>query len=234
MNNDGGYISPYMATPATQEPPAGGPTPPRDASTTMSHAPYVPHDLKYSAEFEDSLINAVLEPDEHGAIRVIPDDRNEQPREGHSVRAAEISAQSLPSITEQELPLSLTDPRRIYASPIPGVKLTHPGGYLEGGPGLDPEMDTFPDDFLSNNADLNTPEELRTAVASDIEDAVQKLKQRLVARRKAKEKNEQLEKELKVLEDQHAMELRLQSRMAEEQRKKREAKEKRRRGKENS
>lgn len=36
----------------------------------------------------------------------------------------------------EELPLGLGDERRRFASGIAGVRLTHPGGRLEGGPGV--------------------------------------------------------------------------------------------------
>jgi hypothetical protein len=189
------------------------------------YASYVPHDLKYSTDFEDSLVQALLDPEAKTdiGIRVIPDESDEAPEEGVSIRARDILLPSLPNISEEELPLPLSDPRRVFASAIPGIRLTHPGGYLEGGPGLDPELDTFPDDFLNTAAALNT------AIQSDIEAQIETLKDRLRARQKAKEKNEQIEKELRALVDQHNMELKIQRRMAEEQKAKRAAKEKKKR-----
>lgn len=214
-------------------PPAAGIPPPalqRNGSSTATYASYVPHDLKYSATFEDTLMDAVLSSDSQDqGLRIVPHDSDEQAAEGQSVRAADIDFASLPQITEEELPLPLDDPRRIYASPIPGVKLTHPGGYLEGGPGLDPEMDTFPDDFFTNlYPSISAPGELDDAVKREVEKGVELLKQRLEARRQGKEKNERIEKELRTLTDQHQMELKIQSRIAEERRKKKEAKEKKR------
>jgi len=212
----------------------GGPTPPSDDQINGVYATYVPHDLKYNGDFEDSLIHAVLDSDgtANQGVRVIPDDSDEQPQDGVSVRASDISLASLPVITEDDLPLPLNDPRRIFASPVPGIKLTHPGGYLEGGPGLDPDMDTFPEDFFSRNSDVNNMAELRRAVQTEVDEKVEELKERLRARQKAKEKNEQIEKELRALVDQHYMELKIQRRMADEQRAKREAKEKRQKAKE--
>ena len=210
-------------------------TPPQE-TTSGVHAAYVPHDLKYSADFEDSLIQAVLhssrDQTEDYGIRVLPEDSAETPENGRSVRLNDISAESLPNITEEELPLPLDDKRRTFASPIPGVKLTHPGGYLEGGPGLDPDMDTFPDDFLSNNPHVSNIEQLRLAVQKEIEVSVDVLKERLRERQKAKERNEQIEKEIKTLTDQHSMELKIQKRMQEERAEKKEARERRKREKE--
>ena len=51
-------------------------------------------------------------------------------------------------------------------------------------------------------------------------------------RRAAKERNEQIEKELKALRDQHEMELKIHNRMREESERKKEAREKRRRDRE--
>lgn len=210
---------------------AVGPSPPADDNSDRAYANYVPHELKYSTDFEDSLVQTLLDPDAKtdNGIRVIPDDSDEAPEKGVSIRANDILAASLPDIQEGELPLPLNDPRRIYASAIPGIRLTHPGGYLEGGPGLDPEIDMFPKDFLSHKATIGTPSDLRTAVQAEIDTHVEALKERLRARQRAKEKNEQIEKELRALVDQHNMELKIQRRMAEEQRAKREAKEKKRR-----
>jgi hypothetical protein len=207
----------------------GRPTPPQEERPNGAFASYVPHDLKYSQDFEDSLMQLLLGPGvPQDGIRVIPDDSNERPVDGVSVRADAVSWQSLPAISEDELPLPLDDPRRIFASPIAGLKLTHPGGYLEGGPGLDPEMDTFPEDFLSNNPNAKSRARLRNAVAKEIEASMDLLRERLEARRKAKEKNEQIERELKLMSDDHSLELKIQRKMAEDLRAKKEAKEKRR------
>jgi hypothetical protein len=207
----------------------GAPTPPQEVQPQGAYASYVSHDLPYNADFDDSLVRAVLDPQPHqDGLRVIPADSTEQPVNGFSVRADAVSWQSLPIITEDELPLPLDDPRRVFASPIAGVKLTHPGGYLEGGPGLDPEMDTFPEDFLSNNPGVNSSERLRDAVDREIEASMDLLKDRLLARKRAKERNEQIEKELKLMSDDHSLELKIQRKMAEDRRIKKEAKEKRR------
>lgn len=209
--------------------PQGGPTPPQEEQPKGAYANYVPHDLKYNADFEDSLMQAVLGAEAaHDGIRVIARDSTEQPVDGVSVRASDVSLQSLPSITEDELPLPLDDPRRIFAGPVAGVKLTHPGGYFEGGPGLDPELDTYPDHFVSEHMDVRSANELRTLMRSEADANVEFLKERLKARQRAKERNEQIEKELKALMDQHGMELKIHNRLAEESQRKKEARERRR------
>lgn len=214
--------------------PNAQPTPPQEAPPPNSYASYVPHDLSYCDTFEDSLIDIVLAKSPTTAaqtgIRIIPDDSTEAPVDGISIRASDVSLQSLPSIREDELPIPLDDPRRIFASPVPGVRLTHPGGYLEGGPGLDPEIDTFPDDFLSNHPGLRNGDELRAAVAQEVDKQISLLQERMRARQRAKENNEDIERQLKALMDQHSMEMKSLQRMAEESERKKEAREKRRRG----
>lgn len=202
------------------------------ASTNVPYAPYVPHDLKYSASFEDSLIDAILGADfKQPGIRIIPDESDEDAVQGESVRYSEVDFQSLPHITEDELPLPLHDTRRIFASPISGIKLTHPGGYLEGGPGLDPEMDTFPDDFLSSRPQVTSSTQLQKALQKEINSSLELLKERVRARQKAKEKNEQIEKEIKLLKDTHDLEIKVRKKMQEDSIQKKEAKGRRRKGK---
>ncbi|KAF7186302.1 hypothetical protein HII31_12377 [Pseudocercospora fuligena] len=210
-------------------PAAGAPTPPQEEQPNGAYASYVPHDLKYDADFEDALMQPVLNglSNEDG-IRVIPEGSPDLPVEGVSVRAQDISIESLPSISEEELPLPLDDPRRKFASPVPGIKLTHPGGYLEGGPGLDPEMDTFAEDFFDRNRHVTTTEDMRAAIQREIDENKELLQERLRARQEAKEKNERIEKELKLMQEEHEMERKVNKRMAESRKAKKEAKERRR------
>lgn len=115
-------------TTAQTAPPAGAPTPPQEEQPNGAYASYVPHDLKYSADFEDAVMRVVTNPpSQNDGIRIIPEDSSEIPVEGVSVKADAISLQSLPSIAEDELPLPLDDSRRIFMSPVKGVRLTHPG-----------------------------------------------------------------------------------------------------------
>lgn len=235
-----GHDKNKMAEAMTATASGGGPTPPQEAEQqhfTHVYADYLPNDIKYSADFEDSLIDAVLNststspgPEANIGIRVIPEDSDERPISGISIRYSDISPSSLPNLTEDDLPLPLSDPRRTFASPLPGVKLTHPCGYLEGGPPLNPEMDTLPDDFLSHRPEISTADQLREAVAKEVEEQVEVLEERLRARQKARARNEQIQRELKVLTDQHDMERRIHERITEEQRRKKEARERKRRG----
>ena len=204
---------------------------PRQNSSHNGHAGYVPHDLKYSAAFEDSLIDTILNSPTNArpGLRILPEDSAEQSTPGQTIRSDQINWADLPRIEEDELPLSLTDPRRIFSSRLPGINLTHPGGYLEGGPGLDPDMDSFADDFFANQHALSTSAQLDAAVEKEVQASLALLAQRMRARREAREKNERIGRELKTLVDQHEMELKIQSKMAEDQKRKKEARERRRR-----
>ncbi|KAK4506606.1 hypothetical protein PRZ48_000338 [Zasmidium cellare] len=193
-----------------EPPPPGAPTPPQEEQPNGAYANYLPHDLKYSADFEDAVMQVVLNPPQQSdGIRIIPEESSEIPVEGISVKADAISLQSLPQILEEELPLPLDDPRRIFASRIPGIKLTHPGGYFEGGPGLDPNLDNFPEHFFGSNPSAVNSATLTTAVDKEVELHYEELHARLKERRRAKEKNEQIERELRNMREEHSMELKV-------------------------
>jgi hypothetical protein len=203
-------------------------SPPGDEATDSTYASYLPTDLPYNEDFQNEISRLLLNPDLQTSqgIRVIPDISDELPEKGVSVRAKDILPMSLPTIPKDELPLPLSDPRRIYASKIPGVKLTHPGGYFEGGPGLDPKLDTFSQDYLGRNSDVHSATDLDAAKQRDIDVELEKAKESAQKRLKAIEHNENILKQIRALEAQHDMELKLQKRMAAEQKAKREAKEK--------
>lgn len=209
-------------------------SPPGDKAADCTYASYLPTELVYSEEFQNDISRVLLNPDAQAneGIRVIPDSSEETPEEGASVRAREILPSSLPRIARDELPIPLSDPRRIYASKIPGVKLTHPGGYFEGGPGLDPKLDTFSQDYLSRNSDVRSAVDLDAATQRDIDAELEKARETAQKRLKAIEHNENIQKQIRALEAQHDMELKLQKRMAAEQKAKREAKERKKSEKE--
>nr|OQO20757.1 hypothetical protein B0A51_11106 [Rachicladosporium sp. CCFEE 5018] len=216
-----------MASPTGTASPAG-------SSSNGRYASYVPHDLPYNEAYENAIMHITLHPDPNAkkGIRVIPEGSNEQPQEGISVRAANISWESLPVIAETDLPLPLDDPRRIYASQVLGILLTRPGGYHEGGPGLDPEMDTFAEDFTSRHGEVQNAAQLRAAKDKDIKANLELLKKQMLDRQKAVEHNAKIHSQLKALTEQHELELKLLKNSAEEQRVKREARERKKRERE--
>ena len=224
-------VSHKHATTMTTHAPAGAPSPPLDDTPAKGYGSWVPHDLPYNAEFEDDLIDIILNPDHDASrgVRVIPEDEDEVPVDNHSVRFQDIDLTTLPTCNEADLPIPLSDSRRIYAHPIPGIKLTHPYGWVEGGPSLDPQLDTFADDFLLNRPDVTTVEQLRAAVNAEVTTNIARLRERLLERQKAKNRNEQILKELKTKTDQHELEKKIHERQAEETRRKKEAREARER-----
>ncbi|KAK6438507.1 hypothetical protein LTR95_005291 [Oleoguttula sp. CCFEE 5521] len=213
---------------------AAGTASPTGSSSNGRYASYVPHDLPYNEAYENAIMQITLRPDPNAkrGIRVIPEGSSEQAQEGVSVGAADIAWESLPIIAEADLPLLLDDPRRIYASQVPGILLTHPGGYHEGGPGLDPEMDTFAEDFTSRHGDVQDAVQLRAAKDKDVKANLELLKKQMLDRQKAVEHNAKIHSQLKALTEQHELELKLLKNSAEEQRVKRETREKKKRERE--
>jgi len=89
-------------------------------------------------------------------------------------------------------------------------------------------MDTFSEDFLAHHVDIRTVPELRAAIDAEIKASLEFLRERLRARRRAQMRNEQIEKDLKLMSDEHSMELKINKKLADERRAKKEAKERRR------
>lgn len=193
-----------------------------------SYAQWLPRDIPYNAAFEDSVQRILSHPPStHTGIRVLPDDSQEQPQPGKSARLSEIKPTDLPVIRFEDLPIPLDDPRRKFASPVPGIRLTHPGGYLEGGPGFCPEDDVFAQDFISAYK-IRDAARLRAEVERQIAEHRELAERRMEAREGAAGQNARVEKELKTLMDQRAMEVKIETRMKEEARAKRERREKKR------
>jgi hypothetical protein len=181
---------------------------PRAKGTQQQHqyATYQPHQIPYSAHYENALYH-ILEypPRSRDAIFVIPDHSSEQPKQAVSVRARDIDPSSLPQLSLQQLPLSTHDPRRVFASPIPGIRLTHPGGYLEGGPGPSPEdQKKWAREFLEREG-VESEEQLGMAVQHHMQQNMALAKDRM--------------------RDQREMEVKIETRMQEDAKKRRENRE---------
>lgn len=175
------------------------------------HASYLPRDIPYSSTFEDEIASLLLTP---------PSD----PSPGVS---APSSPSSLPSLDLSSLPLPITDPRRKYPSPIPGLLLTHPGGYLEGGPGISPSEDEFAGHFVAEHG-IRDADTLRRVVEEEIEKQVEVARERARARRRAREKNEGIESEVRAMEEQLQLEMRVLGKARERARERRERRERKR------
>jgi hypothetical protein len=201
-----------------ESPTAAPISPSTDEAAQFTYANYEAEDIKPTAQFMDDVSRILhdFSAKSDMGIRVIPRRSNELPKEGISICEKDILSSSLPRITKDELPIPLSDPRRIFSSGTPGIKLTHPFGYVVGGPGLDPKLDTFA-----------TAADLEAAKARDIAAGIEKAKKAAEERQGAKEHNEKVHKKTRAHEDQHSMEMKLHKVMAAEQKAKREAKEKR-------
>lgn len=201
--------------------------PPADGMS--QYARYIPRELEYNSGFEDNLMRIVLNPStSETGIRILHEHEQETPINGSSIRATDVTSASLPHVEDAELPLSLDDPRRVYASAVRGLRLTHPGGFLEGGSGLDPEEDAFAREFLLGNSIPASQEELQEMIQSQVNSNLELLRQRMSDRQKAIEHNEQVEKEIRNLVATHDLEMRMQRRMIDEQKAKKEARDKKR------
>ncbi|CAD0111891.1 unnamed protein product [Aureobasidium uvarum] len=195
-------------------------------TANIQYATHLPHQIPYSAHYEDSLYH-ILEypPRSRDGIFIIPNDSSEQPKQGISVRARDIDPKSLPQVTLQQLPLSVHDPRRIFASPVPGIRLTHPGGYLEGGPGPSPEEQrNWAREFVEREGAVDE-KALGLAVQHHMQQNMALAKDRMRVRNDALQQNARIEREIKTLMDQREMEVKIETRMKEDATRRRETRE---------
>lgn len=201
-------------------------TPPSEPSGAL--ATWLPAHIPYNESYENALQHAILNPPTgRNGLVILPDDSPSQPEPGISVRARDIQPNHLPDIDFHQLPLPLDDTRRIYASPLPGIRLTHPVGYLEGGPGPSSDQDAFVRDFISQH-NITTRAQLLEVRAQEIEKNLDLTKERMRARHHALQHNARIEKEIKTLTDQREMELKIETRMRNEAMARRERREKKR------
>ena len=200
-------------------------TPRSDPEDDTQHAHYLPRDIPYHAPFEDSIETALLSPsrDMKKGLKVLSPDSAETSIPDRTIHASDIDISTLPTLSMSDLPLPLSDSRRIFASPLPGINLTHPGGYIEGGPGYSPHDDEFARQFIPEHGIRNSAQ-LTQVVAGQIAENVALLEDRMRARRKAKEENGRIQREIKALTDQMEMETRVLSKAREKARERRERK----------
>ena len=174
------------------------------------HASWLPRDVPYNEAFEDAAADLLLAP---ASSRKPP--------------SAPPGDTPLPKLSLSDLPLALNDPRRRFPSSIPGLNLTHPGGYLEGGPGIDPSEDEFARHFVSEHR-VHDAQGLAAAVAREVERHIGVARERARERRRARERNEQITADIKKAVDQMELETRVLNKAKERARERRERKEKRR------
>lgn len=198
----------------------------QDAPSAQNSRPEVP----YVASFIDSIIHPALNPPGRATkaingMRVLHPAATDVPKSS-TIRFQDIA--SLPSIEHSELPLSLDDPRRIYASGVPGVKITHPGGPLEGGPPAQPYNEMGPDgtpreqpEFVKQFLEkyqINTPAQLLKAVKAEQTAQVEELRKRMRAREEANENNRRVQEKVDNLVAEREMERRVHESAMEQQR----------------
>lgn len=185
--------------------PLGTPKSP-SADTTHCASSFLPRDIPYSAAFEDEIASILLAPPSNPSMGISVD---------------EIDIPSLPHIDVTALPLPLSDPRRKYPSPISGLLLTHPNGYLEGGPGISHADDDFATNFIAEHGvrDVWT---LHKTVAHEVQKQVEVARERAQNRQRAREKNEGIENEMRAMEEQLQLEMRVLGKARERARERRE------------
>lgn len=174
------------------------------------------HSIPYDATFEDCLMRTILTPPTAGFDDVtIVDSDSAAPVLGYSIISSDIDPSDLPHVSQEELPLSLNDERRVYRSSIPGILLTHPGGLFEGGPGPASSsasrainLDAFARDFVQRH-DIRTAEQLQRKVEEEKAVWMRQARERMLAREEATERNEKLEREVRQLVAQREMEIRV-------------------------
>ncbi|KAJ9668165.1 hypothetical protein H2201_001594 [Coniosporium apollinis] len=201
------------------------------SSSPTSHDFAAQNGIRTTSAFDNAIMHIVLEPPSPSGI-IILTDPNEQPVENSSVRLADINPSTLPSIPAHELPLSLTDPRRIYRSPLPGLLLTHPSGSPEGGPSpftSDPSTrDGFSQHFIRSHG-IRSSEELERRLGAAMQEQKDELRRRMRRREEAIEHNARVEKEIRNLVDQRAMEVKLEEKFKADAARRREEREERER-----
>lgn len=205
-------------------------TPKSEVSDEGPTASWLPRDIPYNSAFEDSVCDILTITDSSSSnvgLRVIPRDSFETAEPGESIHARDIPSSTLPEIPFSSLPLPLSDARRKYASPIPGINLTHPGGYLEGGPGIAASDDEFARHFVLEHK-ICAPAELEATVAREIAANLELAKARMEKRKEAREKNERVRREIKALSEDMDLEIKVLVKAREKAKERRERKERRR------
>jgi hypothetical protein len=167
-----------------------GPLPNGETSTGF------PTTIPYNAAFDDSLMSTML---------YIPSSFQQRPNGEQPLDAT--------SITPEHLPIPLLSHLRTHPSGVPGVALTHPHGSLYGGPqphSLE-ALHAYAQELIASNG-IVCRSELEALIEREIVDARSELEERLDARRSARERNQDVEREIRKLVDEREMEIRVAER----------------------
>lgn len=178
-------------TPDADNDAEGSPESPR-AELTSPVIDYSPATIPYSEAFENALMSAVVE---------------------NEPVAPRTPLSSIPVINPTTLPVPLDSPLRTYASPIPGVLLTHKNGYHTGGPGPSPtSIEEFARKFIAEEGIVDR-QSLESAVQRAIEERMGDVRRRMEKREEAFRKNRAVERELEDLRVQRAAEVSVQEKL---------------------
>ncbi|KAF2101300.1 hypothetical protein NA57DRAFT_53274 [Rhizodiscina lignyota] len=185
---------------------------PFDPSATRSWSSASPRS-DYDASFEDAVMRIVLSPPHNDGI-VLLNEGDEPPIGIESVQRTSVEVERIPNFAPSALPLPLNHPLRIYRSSVPGIRLTHPGGDLEGGEGpgsLAQERAGFARELIDDNRIRNAPQFWRV-VEQEKGEALKELEEKMRARQDAIRQNEKLENQLDALKEQRDLEVRVWNR----------------------
>lgn len=134
----------------------------------------------------------------------------------------------VPSISHEELPLSLDDTRRKYPSPFPNIRLSRPDGSIHGGPKPPIAIDS---DFLHgliSRYGIKSSAQLRRILAEERKRKEEELRRRIKERQKAIEENNEIENQISGMRDQRDRETNALRKMREDAERKRAERHKRR------
>lgn len=199
----------------------------------------VPHSsIPYSVDFTYALMRLLDDPSSNSTkpgITVVnkPSASVALPAESSVVtRLDSIDNAKLPQLQASDLPIALNDSRRVFAGPLPGINLTHPGGWIEGGagpyapqrsePGITAQVhDPNEDDddvrlhvqHLIMQHNLRTPAQVQKYLKQEVQKQVEQLKSRMEERKSALDTNERLDREIQQLESQRAIERKVEDRL---------------------
>jgi hypothetical protein len=174
-------------------------TPSEDASPAEPQSQPVvdfsPATVPYNEAFENELMNTILHPPENPSLPT----PNREP----------------PMIPASQLPIPLSSNLRTHASPIPGLNLTHAGGYHTGGPGPSTAtIQAFAEKIASEHGvDLQDTAGMKRVAKALLDEKMAELKTRMEEREKAVKKNKEIDEELEKLRLQRDAEVRVLEKM---------------------
>ncbi|KAJ9637194.1 hypothetical protein H2199_007480 [Coniosporium tulheliwenetii] len=200
------------------------------SSSPTSHDFAAQNGIRTTSAFDNAIMHIVLEPPSPSGI-IILTDPNEQPVENSSVRLADINPSTLPSIPAHELPSP--SPTPVVSTAPPPRPPPHPPQRLSRRRPLpftsDPSTrDGFSQHFIRSHG-IRSSEELERRLGAAMQEQKDELRRRMRRREEAIEHNARVEKEIRNLVDQRAMEVKLEEKFKADAARRREEREERER-----